>query len=593
MMSFLNVTGVRRCFHAILPLLFIFITTSSRAQLLPGSDSGKEKDKEEEEVATDVLGRTTPRGTVRGFISAVAERDYDLASRYLNLGPDQGKQNGEDLARTLQTLLDRGYLMPYSRISDDPNGNTEEEELSREVDQVGLIAADGENVQVLVERMPQDNGPGIWKFSASTLEQISGVASDNILLIDRILPSFLKDNLWGGAPMGHWLAAILLIVLAYLLAWAVTALAGLFIPRVYKPAGVDPVAGVIKALMLPVRLYLAVWLFVSLSRQIGISIILRQLFSALTIIVGVIAILLLLWRLAEFLGNFSKNRMLNRGNASGMSIVLFLQRAAKITIVIIGVIAILGVFGIDVTAGLAALGIGGIALALGAQKSVENFVGSVTLITDQPVRVGDFCKVGDIVGTVERIGMRSTRIRTLGRTVVTIPNGEFSSAKIENYAHRDRFWFHPILTLRYETTPDQIRFLLVELRAVLYAHPKVSPDPARIRFIEMGSASLNLEVFAYINVPNYDEFLEVQEDLLLRMMDVVNESGTGFAFPSQTIYFARDNGVSEEKTKRAVERVRKWKEEEDLQIPHFDPSRIEQLKDSIPYPPEGSANRKK
>lgn len=214
----------------------------------------------------------------------------------------------------------------------------------------------------------------------------------------------------------------------------------------------------------------------------------------------------------------------------------------------------------------------------GCTKTVENFVGSVTLIADQPVRVGDFCKVGDTVGTVEQIGMRSTRIRTLNRTVVTIPNGQFSSETIENYAHRDRFWFQTVLDLRYETTPDQIRFLLVELRSVLYAHPKVHPEPARVRFTGLGAASLNLEVFCYITAVNFDEFLEVREDLLLRIMDVVAESGTDFAFPSQTLYFAKDKGLSKEKSQQAEEKVRKWKEAHDMPIPSFENERIEKLK---------------
>src|SRR5690606_4171885 len=126
---------------------------------------------------------------------------------------------------------------------------------------------------------------------------------------------------------------------------------------------------------------------------------------------------------------------------------LFLRRAAKVAIVVFGTIVVLDTLGFDVTTGLAALGIGGIALALGAQKTVENFVGSVTLIADQPIRVGDFCTVSGVTGTVEQIGMRSTRIRTLCRTGVSIPNGEFSSSKIENYAHRDRFQLNQIFDL--------------------------------------------------------------------------------------------------------------------------------------------------
>ncbi|MBF6607719.1 MAG: mechanosensitive ion channel family protein, partial [Flavobacterium sp.] len=312
----------------------------------------------------------------------------------------------------------------------------------------------------------------------------------------------------------------------------------------------------------------------------------------ITVIIGLIAFLLLLWRLADFISGFTQKRMNKKGRATAVSVILFLRRAAKVAIVVFGTIVVLDTLGFDVTTGLAALGIGGIALALGAQKTVENFVGSVTLIADQPIRVGDFCTVSGVTGTVEQIGMRSTRIRTLGRTVVSIPNGEFSSSKIENYAHRDRFLLKHIFDLRYETTPDQIRYLLVELRTILYAHPMVNPDPARVRFISLASSSLQLEIYAYIDAPNFDVFLEVQEDLLLRMMDTVAASGTNFAFPSRTIYMARDKGLSEEKSAESHAKVSSWRESNDISIPNFEKGRIEELKGSITYPADGSVGHK-
>jgi MscS family membrane protein len=171
-------------------------------------------------------------------------------------------------------------------------------------------------------------------------------------------------------------------------------------------------------------------------------------------------------------------------------------------------------------------------------------VGSVTLIADQPIRVGDFCKVGQTLGTVEQIGMRSTRLRTNDRTIVTIPNGEFSSLQIENFAHRDRFLFAPKLRLHFSTTPAQMRSLLAELRTLLTATPKVDPDPARVRFIGIGENSLDVEVFSYILADDFNEYLEIQEDLLLRMMDLVATRGKGFALPSQTLYLDRDNGLA-------------------------------------------------
>jgi len=215
---------------------------------------------------------------------------------------------------------------------------------------------------------------------------------------------------------------------------------------------------------------------------------------------------------------------------------------------------------VNVTGVLAGLGVGGLAVALAAQKTVENLFGGVTLVADQPVRVGDFCRFGDRVGTVEEVGLRSTRVRTLDRTVVTIPNSEFTVLPLENYTQRDRIWFHATLGLRYETTADQLRHVLVGLRELLRADPRVDPDPARVRFVGFGAYSLDLEVFAYIRTRDFGEFLGIREELLLEIMDCVAASGTGFAFPSQTVYTARDSGLDPERTREAIETARRWKE---------------------------------
>ncbi|MGH6917175.1 MAG: mechanosensitive ion channel family protein [Geminicoccaceae bacterium] len=130
-----------------------------------------------------------------------------------------------------------------------------------------------------------------------------------------------------------------------------------------------------------------------------------------------------MWRIVDGLGEVSSERRLRRGQLGALSVIRFFRRSAKFIIASVAGIAVLDSLGFDVTVGLAALGIGGIAIAFGAQKTVENLVGGLTLIADQPVRVGDFCRFGQTLGTVEDIGMRSTRIRTLDRTVVTVPNG--------------------------------------------------------------------------------------------------------------------------------------------------------------------------
>ena len=586
---------IKKCHFRSL-LFFLFLTLSipqySTAQI-PTQPTEVQENEALPEWPEDPLDRRTPRGTVSGFIKAVADRNFEKAGEYLNMKQTSVNLSAARMAEIFETILDRdGQILPYALMSNDYSGRTDDNLTN--LDKIGSITVEGDDIELFVEQMKGPDGGPIWRFSSETIKKVSAYRDmqESKYSINRLLPSFLIEREWNGVPVGHWLAIIFLAILTYSFVWAIIRLLLYLLPKLWKKAGSEPTKGILQAFALPIRLYAAVWFFVIFSQEIGISIIVRQRFSRSTVIIGLIAFLLLLWRLSEFISRFTKDKMLARGRISGASVVLFLNRAAKFAILVFGVIAILGIFGVDVTTGLAALGLGGLALALGAQKTIENLVGSVTLITDQPIRIGDFCKVGDTMGTVEKIGMRSTRIRTLDRTVVTIPNGEFSSSRIENFAFRDRFWFHPVFGLRYETTPEQIRYLLVELRSLLYAHPMVTDDPARVRFIGLGADSINLEIFTYILAANYDEYLEVKEDLLLRMMDIVGDSGTGFAFPSQTVYFGKDSGLSKEKSKEAEDKVKKWREKGELQIPKFDPEKVKELKGKADYPPEGSSLKK-
>ena len=224
-------------------------------------------------------------------------------------------------------------------------------------------------------------------------------------------------------------------------------------------------------------------------------------------------------------------------------------------------------FGIPVTPLIASLGVGGLAIALAVRPTLENILGGFTLFADKPVRVGDLCFYGDRIGTVEEIGLRSTRIRSLERTVVTVPNAEFSRMQLENYSRRDRMLFRTTLGLRYETTPEQLRFTLAKLRELLIAHPKVSPDPARARFIGFGAYSLDVEIFAYVLSADYNAYLGILEDLNLRIMDIIEEAGTGFAFPSQTTYLGRDKPMDATRRDAAEREVEAWRSQQSLPFP--------------------------
>jgi MscS family membrane protein len=226
---------------------------------------------------------------------------------------------------------------------------------------------------------------------------------------------------------------------------------------------------------------------------------------------------------------------------------------------------------------IAGLGVGGLAIALAAQPTIENLIGSLSLFADKSIRVGDFCKCGDTLGTVDAIGIRSTRIRGADRTVTTIPNAALSKMPLVNFTLRDQMMFRIVIGARYETSAEQLRFLLTRLREMLLAHPRILAESARVRMTGLGVSSKDIEMFAYVRTGDWGEFLSIQEDIFLRVIDIIEQSGAGFAFPSQTLYFARDTGPNQEQTKAVEAQVRQWRAEGRLPFPDFsreqDPAR--------------------
>jgi MscS family membrane protein len=371
-----------------------------------------------------------------------------------------------------------------------------------------------------------------------------------------------------------------------LTSWVVLAVARMLVRRTeahHDDAIVELAVG-------PVRLMLGVAAFTAGLQGLWLPVNVHGFFTSMARGVFIVAVTWLVVRIVAVISRVLQLRMAQRGDRVGISAVPLIRRVVSALIVLLGGIVIVGTFGVNVTGLVAGLGVGGLAVALAAQKSLENLFGGLTLIVDQPVHVGDFCRFGDRVGTVEDIGLRSTRIRTLDRTLVTIPNSEFSSMQIENFARRDRIWLATTIGVRYETTPDQLRFLLISLKRMLLAHPMIDPDPARVRFSGFGASSLDIDIFAYVRTTDINEFYAVREDVFLRIMEVVGDAGTGFAFPSQTIYAAADTGVDTERGSAAAAQVAQWRGAGELSMPNPSPRVVDEIADTLDYPPKGSAS---
>ena len=562
----------------------------STNQLLkpPAIDTTEAK---ESQIETDPMGRSTPKGTVRGFFKALAGEDQFRATQYMDLSAFAEKDietKAISVVRRLELALDRsGQMLPINLISANAEGNLNDG-LDPAFEEVGTIVLQDNEIPLLLERITNEENKKLWLFSWKTLAVITDekYANDKVFL-ERPPSDSIFSSRWQGALITDWIANIFLALGSYLVAWVFTLLLSWFVRLSWKNFTKGKHGRILKTLLIPLRLVFAVFILLFLSRSLGIAIVVRQAFSVVNVIALWIALFIFIWLLINTLSSYGEQRLRESNRFGGLSAISFFRNSAKFILVLIALLIALDTIGVNVTAGLAALGIGGIALALGAQKTIENIVGGLSVIFDQPVSVGDFCKVGDTLGTVEKIGMFSTRIRTLGRTVVTIPNADFSTRLIENYAKRDMFWYHTVLGLRYETTSDQMRYILVELRKILYAHPKVDPDPARVRFLGYGSDALKVELFAYTHAADWNEFLGIQEDINLRLAKVIEDSGSGFAFPSQTLYLSKDQGLSQEKKAEAEKRVREWIENNELKLPDFDADTIASLKGSLQYPSKG------
>ncbi|HMM35713.1 MAG TPA: mechanosensitive ion channel family protein, partial [Thermoanaerobaculia bacterium] len=223
-------------------------------------------------------------------------------------------------------------------------------------------------------------------------------------------------------------------------------------------------------------------------------------------------------------------------SSAARSSLHFAVQFARVLVVIVGLLAGLSALGVPVNSVVAGLGIGGGATAFAAQKTVENFFGAVSLGVDQPLRVGDFVKVGDVLGTVERIGLRSTRFRTLDRTLVTIPNGKLADMQIETFAERDRIRLAAVLNLEYGTTAAQMREVVSGIEAMLRSHPKIWPDTVVVRFVAFSGSSLDVEVMAWVQTTSFDEFRDIRQEALLAILEIVEKAGTSFAFPTRKVH---------------------------------------------------------
>ena len=533
-------------------ILSFFMTVPFQAMTfaapVPASVSGSvNKPTKPQVVNEEQLGRSTPYGTVMGFLTAAEQEDYQRASEYLESVLPKKKK--EELAGLLKTVLDRGLKVSIDTLSRKPEGNLDDS-LSPNLEKVGTAKYEGESLDILLHRVDQKAAAPIWLFSSETLLSIPEAAEQlNPPIVERIFPKKFWGTRIAFLPLPHWIFILLILPLLMVFSWL---LARVLI-RIVRPPVLRRINTLTESdaawLTMPITLMMFALLLRILSPLSAYLYLRIFWFGAGTVLI-ILALTWLLVRLTKLarrvqIARLRQNQVLNKIILT--EIITWLVQGL---LIVAGLLLVLKHLGFELTTAIAGLSIGGVAIAFAAQKTIENLFGTVMVISDQPIRVGDFCQAGNVEGTVESIGLRSTRIRTLNRTLVTIPNGQFSAMSIENLAHRDKFLFRHKFGLRYETTAEQLQHVLKKIRTMLSEYPGVEPTTHRTRFVRFGDFSLDIEVFAYVLTPDWEGFLAVQEDLLIRLMGIIEASGTSFAFPSQTMYITKDMGNAELKTRK-------------------------------------------
>lgn len=462
------------------------------------------------------LDIATPQGSVNQFLDFARSGEYEHASEFINFR--KKKMTDEEkrtFTRQFITVLDQMLVIDIDELSDSRRGKSKDG-LRKYVDQVGIIEYESGYIPILVERAWRKSGY-YWRVTNRSFKAVTALYDDisyNRYL--EYLPQFVKESIYFGIYLWQWVSLFLLLPLAFLVSififWGFKYITIFAIKRADAGDSLHLIEIINNAS------YILRWIFFltfyyGLILSIGLPIYAEIYIKKLAICAGV---LIISWVFYGFINRFSLKLSENlyiQGNKVALSMLPLARRTSKIIIGFFAVLLVLQNLGIDVTTLLAGLGIGGLVLALAAQKTIEHFIGGITLVFDRPVRVGDFCRFDSFKGVVEDVGIRSTRIRTLDRTLISIPNADFSQMKIENYSRRERIRLHTILGVRYETSKDQLRYLLKEIREMLSAHPKIDNDPPRVRFIEFGAYSLNIEIHAYVLTDTYSDYLAIKEEV--------------------------------------------------------------------------------
>ena len=492
---------------------------------------------------TDPLHRETPRSAFEALLRHEERGDFATAARYLQ-APLGQEADLREVAREAQALRGR-FKGEIGLVSSEPNGVVEPGLPPGEV-RAGVLQVGGASVDVILVRVEDPEFGKIWLVSRETVAKIPELyaqqQAEGPSAVERIVPATLMTHHLLGMSLAQWIGWIFSIPISWILAWVLAFLSS--VPRrAWRAVRKVSFKTIWETeLGLPLLCILAIVIHGILVYLLEPPLLYREYYFRFLAGLLVACLAWLVSRIADRGFEHAVNRRRTTGRG-GESILVLVQRVNRIILLIIAFVAALALFGVNVKTTLAGLGIGGLAIALGAQKTLENVIGGVSLLMDKAVHAGDFCEIGGKLGTVEDIGLRSLRLRTLDQNLLVVPNSALASMQFQNMKARPKLLISQNFSLRIETSLEQLRTVLNRVQQMLNEHPSIESGTSRIRVADFAGAAFELELWAYGKTGDWAQFTGIRQDVILKIAEIVEGAGTRFAAPTRLTYVSTDASV--------------------------------------------------
>ena len=490
-------------------------------------------------IPADEFDRGTPQRSADGFLAAVDEADYETAAEFLDLRNLRGEATeltGAQLARRFDVIIKRAAWDDIDELVDDPAGRSNDN-LPDYRDSIGIVLDGDKELRLLMQKVPRGDGVSIWKISNATVSLIPRLYAtygypEHIEDLRRNLPNVI----FLGFELFKWVTVIAVGIGVYAAVFLIALAMRWMLGDPDTPAH----GRIFRFLVLPFGIWLVIISINAVATALGRGVTadtVRQL--------SPVPILVTLWMMfvgMNLMRDIYSNRLQQQDRLGAAVLLRPAINAMKLLIAVGAVLIYLDQLGINITTVLAGLGVGGIAVALALQKPMEDVFGAITLYTQQPIRVGDFCRVGTETGTIEEIGLRTTRLRTLANTLIAIPNARLANEPIDNISARSKILYRPILRLRYDATSEQLQHILDGIRELFGSHDRIHQENHRVRFKEIADDALLVEVYAYLDTTDWSEYLELAEALNMRILEIVAQAGTTLSLPARTLHIEQSDG---------------------------------------------------